>query len=70
MNSWHLIGVGLIGTGALYLRNPNIYRRGLWLKTSIAIRMLSPEQYKMYIRVLGALLIFAGLASLAYGFMA
>ena len=59
-----LSGVLLIVLGIVYRKYPNIFRRGIWLKTSIAIRMMSPETYESYIRkpgmgfiVVGALLV-------------
>jgi hypothetical protein len=55
-----LIGLMLVAFGVLYIRKPTIYRRGLWLKTSIAIRLLSEEQYKKYIKGLGFIYILAG----------
>ena len=38
-----IIGLVLIGFGVLYLRKPTVYRRGIWMKTSVAIRTLSEE---------------------------
>jgi hypothetical protein len=70
MNKWHWIGLGLIVTGMAYLRWPNMFRRGIWMKTSIAIRTMSPERYVQYIRGLGVLLIVLGGASIVYGFIA
>jgi hypothetical protein len=55
-----LIGAILLAFGVLYRRKPTLYRRGLWLKTSIAIRLLSEEGYKRYIRGLGLLFIALG----------
>ena len=54
------LGILLIVIGAVYLVKPTLFRRGIWLKTSIAIRTLSEENYIRYMRVLGALLIVAG----------
>ena len=48
-----VIGSYLIAIGSVYLLNPNLFRRGIWLKTSVAIRTLSPENYVKYIRALG-----------------
>jgi hypothetical protein len=41
-------GVFLIAVGILYLRKPNLFRRGIWVKTGIAERNLSPEKYIKY----------------------
>ena len=57
-----LIGLVLIAFGILYLRRPTMYRRGIWLKTSLAIRFLSEEGYKTYIKVLGVVFIIAGIS--------
>ena len=70
MNRWHWIGLGLIITGISYLRSPNMFRRGIWMKTSIAIRTMSPETYVKYIRGLGVLFIVLGASSVIYGFVA
>jgi hypothetical protein len=55
-------GIALILFGMLYLWKPTIFRRGLWMKTSIAIRMLSEENYTRYMRGLGVVFIIAGVA--------
>ena len=55
-------GVALILLGSLYLWKPTIFRRGLWLKTSIAVRTLSEANYIRYMRGLGIVLIVVGLA--------
>jgi hypothetical protein len=62
-----ILGIVLIQFGALYLWKPTIFRRGLWMKTSIAIRMLSEANYMRYMRALGAVFIFAGLALIFIG---
>jgi hypothetical protein len=59
-------GLILIGLGVLYLRRPALYRRGMWLKTSLAIRLLSEEGYKRYIKGLGVLFIVAGACLIAW----
>ena len=53
-------GIGLIAIGIVYLRWPTLFRRGIWLKTSIAIRLLSEESYRKYVRGLGWLSIALG----------
>jgi hypothetical protein len=61
-----IAGFVLIGIGVLYLRRPMLYRRGLWLKTSIAIRVLSEANYRRYIKALGVIFIVAGIGLVAY----
>jgi hypothetical protein len=61
-----LIGLILIVFGVFYIRNPMIYRRGIWLKTSLAIRSLSEERYKKYIKGLGAIYIVAGIGLIVW----
>ena len=56
------IGIVLIAFGVFYLRQPTVYRRGVWLKTSIAIRLLSEEGYKRYIKGLGIVFIIIGVS--------
>jgi hypothetical protein len=51
----------------LYLWKPTLYRRGLWMKTSIAIRLLSEANYTRYMRGLGVVFIVAGLALIVAG---
>lgn len=41
--------------GGVYQRYPNIFRRGIWLKTSIAIRTMTPEDYVLYMKRIGRL---------------
>jgi hypothetical protein len=55
-------GLFLMVIGVIYLVKPTIFRRGIWLKTSIAVRTLSEENYIRYMRILGAVIIVAGLA--------
>ena len=61
-----IIGLVLIGYGVLYLRKPTVYRRGLWMKTSIAIRTLSEENYKRYIKGLCVAFILVGAGCVAW----
>lgn len=58
-------GILLIFFGGMYLKNQTIYRRGIWLKTSLAIRLLSEENYKKYMKILGLVFIVLGLALVA-----
>jgi len=55
------VGVVLVLLGLVYVWKPTIFRRGLWLKTDIAIRMLSETNYTRYMRGLGIFLVIAGL---------
>ena len=55
-----LFSILLIVLGIVYRKYPNIYRRGIWLKTSITIRMMTPETYESYMRKLGAVFIALG----------
>ena len=57
-----LIGAVMIAFGLLYLRNPVVYRRGIWMKTSLAIRFLSEENYRRYMRGLGVTSMAIGIA--------
>jgi len=57
-----LIGAMLVGLGLLYLWKPTVFRRGIWLKTSVAVRLLSEENYVRYMRGLGAVFVVIGLS--------
>ena len=57
-----LIGAMMIGVGLLYLLKPGVYRRGIWMKTSLAIRFLSEENYRRYMRGLGVTSMAIGIA--------
>ena len=61
-----IYGIALILIGLIYLWKPTIFRRGLWMKTSIAIRMFSEENYTRYMRILGLIFIAAGIGLLIY----
>jgi hypothetical protein len=65
-----LAGFSLIAVGILYLCRPNLFRRGIWMKTSIAIRNLSPEAYLKYVRGVGVFNIALGIALLVWGLWA
>ncbi len=60
-------GIVLVLFGALYLWKPTLFRRGLWMKTSIAIRLLSEVNYTRHMRGLGVVFIVAGLALIVAG---
>jgi integrase-like protein len=53
--------------GFAYLRWPATYRRGIFLRTSVAVRSLSEDQYATFMRILAMLLIVSGVALLLYG---
>ena len=55
-------GIVFIVMGAIYIWKPTIFRRGLWMKTSVSIRMLSETNYTRYMRGLGFVLVIAGIA--------
>ena len=57
-----LAGILLMGLGLLYIRKPTVFRRGIWLKTSVAIRLLSEENYVRYMKGLGAAFVVIGLS--------
>jgi hypothetical protein len=44
-----------------------MYRRGIFLRTSVAVRSLSEDQYATFMRILAMLLIVSGVALLLYG---
>jgi len=58
-------GVVLIGSGLLYLRQPTLFRRGIWMKTSVAIRLLSEQSYIKYMKGLGIVFIILGAGLIA-----
>jgi len=60
-------GLGLMVLGVLYLWRPDVYRRGLWLKTSLAIRLLSEDNYRRDMKGLGVVCVIAGAVLAAYG---
>jgi hypothetical protein len=57
-----VVGIIFVALGLLYVRKPNLYRRGIWLKTSVAVRFLSEENYVRYMRGLGIALVVIGLS--------
>jgi hypothetical protein len=61
-----LYGVVLVLLGLIYLWKPTIFRRGVWMKTSIAIRTLSETNYTRYMRGLGLVCIAAGIFLILY----
>jgi hypothetical protein len=65
--NYMLVGVALVALGIVYRRNPALFRRGPWLRTSIAIRMLSADGYLRYMRGLGLVLIVLGAGFSLFG---
>jgi hypothetical protein len=61
-----IYGIVLIGLGLVYILRPGLFRRGLWMKTSVAIRTMSEDGYRRYMRVLGIVFVLLGVASLAW----
>jgi hypothetical protein len=57
-----LVGILLMGLGFIYIWKPTVFRRGVWRKTSVAIRLLSEDGYAKYMKGLGAALVLIGLA--------
>ena len=55
------LGIGFIVIGIVYLAKPDLFQRWFWKKTAISQRLLTPEQNKVYMRVLGGVLIGIGL---------
>jgi uncharacterized protein YjeT (DUF2065 family) len=62
-----VLGIVLVLFGSLYLWKPTLFRRGIWMRTSIAIRLLSETNYTRYMRGLGVVFIVAGLALIVAG---
>ena len=58
-------GFVLAAIGIVYLVKPTLFRRGIWLKTSIAVRTLSEQNYVRYMRAMGVLLVIVGLLLIA-----
>lgn len=55
-------GLILIACGILYLIKPDIFQRGIWKKIAISQRLLTSEQNKVYMRILGIVFIVVGFA--------
>jgi uncharacterized membrane protein YidH (DUF202 family) len=54
----------LIGVGVLYLIKPDIFQRWFWKRTAISQQIMTPEQNKVYMRVLGAVFVVVGIVLL------
>ena len=57
----HAVGIGFICLGILYMVKPDLFRRWFWTRTSVAQRLLSPEGYLTYMRILGGVIALVGL---------
>ena len=55
----------LIVWGGILVLKPNLFVRGIWKRTNIAQRLLSPKSYLVYTRTLGLFFILAGFVWLA-----
>jgi hypothetical protein len=55
----------LIVWGGILVLKPNLFVRGIWKRTDIAQRLLSPKAYLVYGRTLGLLFMLAGFVWLA-----
>jgi hypothetical protein len=55
------ISILLIVFGIIYLIKPDIFRRGIWRKTAVTQQVFSEKNYLIYMRVLGAVFIAAGI---------
>jgi hypothetical protein len=68
MTPYTLPGLALIALGVVYLLKPDLLRRGIWRRTSIAQRTMSPQGYLKYMRGLGILWIVVGIALVIWGY--
>lgn len=59
-------GLILVAFGVLYLLKPNLFRKGIWQKTSIPAKTKTPEEYENYMKIIAIVLIVAGLALFAF----
>jgi hypothetical protein len=53
-------GLALMIVGAVCFVRPNILRGGIFMKTSLTIRLMKPETYENYMRSLGMTMIVVG----------
>jgi hypothetical protein len=61
-----IYGIVFILFGSIYIWKPTIFRRGIWMKTSIAIRVLSEENYSRYMRGLGLIFVIIGVVLIVF----
>jgi hypothetical protein len=59
-----LLGIILIGFGAIYLTKPDIFQRWFWKRTSISQQVMTPQQNQVYMRLLGAAFVLIGIVIL------
>ena len=67
MNKLQFIAIVFLVLGSIYFLKPNLFRRGIWLKTSVAVRKLSPEGYIRYMRGLGIVLMIVSVVLFIFG---
>ena len=58
-------GLLFIAAGITYLIKPDIFQRWIWRRTAISQRLLTPQQNKVYMRILGAVFIVVGIGLIA-----
>jgi hypothetical protein len=68
MTPYTIPGLALIALGVVYVLKPDLFRRGIWTRTSVAQRTMSPEGYLKYMRGMGVLWIVVGVALLIWGY--
>jgi hypothetical protein len=66
MTPYTIPGLALIALGIVYVLKPDLFRRGIWTRTSVAQRTMSPEGYLKYMRGMGVLWIVVGVALLIW----
>jgi hypothetical protein len=57
----NIAGWLLVVFGVTYIVKPDLFRRGVWRKTSVAQRTLSPGGYLRYMRGVGVFCVLVGL---------
>lgn len=62
-----VLGLIPLAFGILYLKNPNVFRRGIWIENSIAVRTKTPEEYEGYMRGQGRVWLTAGIIIIVCG---
>ncbi len=56
-----ILGLILLVFGIIYLIKPDIFKRWFWKKTDIFQKIFNENQYLIFMRILGSLLIIFGL---------
>ena len=59
------LGIALAVLGIIYLIKPDLFQKWFWKRTAISQRLLTPEQNKVYMRVLGLILLGVGIYFIA-----